>query len=72
MSRLKSVVVAEMKLSRGLFNTIRSLASQLNLSEEDVLASSVKLLDGVTSGEYQVSKANGLAPARTEPEPTGG
>ncbi|NWG53615.1 MAG: hypothetical protein HXY28_07845 [Hydrogenophilaceae bacterium] len=52
-------VVAEVQLSEGLLDTIHSLARRLRVSDEDVLASSVKLMDGVQNGDFKVIKTNG-------------
>jgi hypothetical protein len=60
-------VTAEVQLSEGLLDTIQSLAKDLKVSREDVLASSVKLMQGVAEGRFRVTKSNG-ATAREEGE----
>lgn len=60
-------VVAEVQLSEGLLDTIHNLARRLQVSDEDVLASSVKLMDGVQNGDFKVIKINGKDAKAAEP-----
>lgn len=54
-------VVAEVELSQSLLDKIENLARQLRVSEEQVLTSSVKLMEGVAEGRYEVTELNGAS-----------